>query len=404
MLNILVTHGKKHFSFALIVLGAGCFFLSNILFKIVFNEVEYGKYSIIMTYLSLIYILGLLGLEQIFLRYSFQKKTNIITTQKFQLQLIFWIILIIPFFGVYCFKNYFLDVYINIFLLYFASLAMVALLFIFNILRLNTNYVIAQFISNFWRFSLLIIAVIAFVYKKILFIYIINAILISTIFIFIVALIYCQKKIKFVFDQDVSKKDLLFTAFQFFISISTFSFLLFGDRFLVEYKFSVEEFGNYFYLTNFFLAPFSIFQNYIGFKQLISFKKQFSFRTLEQLNRKILILGCLLGLFLYGFSYIINFYKFLNFDFERYTLVIFLLIIMGIVRLYSASINSAFEAKTNIRSLQKANLIFIFIAILIMSATFFLDLLEQVVVCIILIWLMRCLIMKKILLKQFKDA
>ena len=400
LLNLILFHGKKHFSFALIILGAGCFFLSNVLFKIIFTELEYGQYSIVMTYLSVMYILGLLGLEQIFLRYSFQSKTNTITTQRFQLKLIGWTIFMTPISGVFCFQSYFNEVYINPFLLYFSSLSMVALLFIFNSFRLNTNFIIAQFVSNFWRFFLIFIALIGFLYNNISFEYIINAILISTIFIFIVGLVFCFKKIEFIFDENISRKELLFTAFQFFISITTFSLLAFGDRFLVEYKFSVEEFGNYFYLTNFFLAPFSIFQNYIGFKQLIFFKKEFSLEIFNAFNKKFLFLGCGLGFLLLVISFVVNQYKYLNFDFDKYTNVIILLIIMGIVRLYSASINSAFEAKTNIKSLQKANLTFIFFALLIIIASLFFNNLEAIVICIILVWLLRCLIMKKILVKQ----
>ncbi|CAM4164426.1 hypothetical protein FLAN108750_13505 [Flavobacterium antarcticum] len=404
MLNSIIFHGKKHFSFVLIILGAGCFFLSNVLFKIIFTDLEYGQYSILMTYLSVMYILGLLGLEQIFLRYSFQSNNNIITTQKFQIKLVGWTILITPIIGILSFQFYFNEVYINQFLLYFSSLSMVALLFIFNAFRLNTNFVIAQFVSNFWRFFLIFIAIIAFFYKNVSFDYAINAILSSTIFIFIVGFIFCFKKIRFIFDENVSKKDLMFTAFQFFISITTFSFLAFGDRFLVEYKFSVEEFGNYFYLTNFFLAPFSIFQNYIGFKQLIFFKKEFSVSIFNAFNKKFLLLGCGLGILLFGISYIVNQYERLNFDFDKYTNVIILLIIMGVVRLYSASINSAFEAKTNIKSLQKANLIFIFFAVLIIGSSTFFQSLEAIVICIILIWLVRCIIMKKILIRQLNHA
>ena len=400
LLNLILFHGKKHFSFALIILGAGCFFLSNVLFKIIFTDLEYGQYSIVITYLSVMYILGLLGLEQIFLRYSFQFKANTISTQKFQIKLISWSIVLTPILGVICFQIYFSDVYINPFLLYFSSLSMVALLFIFNSFRLNTDFIMAQFAANFWRFFLLFIAILASIYKPLTFEEIINAVLISTIFIFILTFIYCFKKIKFVFDESVSRKDLIFTAFQFFISITTFSVLIFGDRFLVEYKFSVEEFGNYFYLTNFFLAPFSIFQNYIGFKQLIFFKKEFNIHLFNTFNKKFLLLGCGLGVLLFGISYIANQFKHLNFDFDKYTNVIILLIIMGIVRLYSASINSAFEAKTNIKSLQKANLIFIFFALLIITASLFFESLEAIVVCIILVWLLRCVIMKKILVKQ----
>lgn len=404
MLNLILFFGKKHFSFALIILGAACFFLSNVLFKIILTDIEYGQYSIVITYLSVMYILGLLGLEQIFLRYSTHSKANVISTQEFQIKLISWSIVLTPILGMICFQIYFSAVSINPYLLYFSSFSMVALLFIFNCFRLNTDFVLAQFAANFWRFSLLLIATLAFIYKKLNFENIINAILVSTVIIFLLTFIYCFRKIRFVFNKNVSRKDLINTAFQFFISIATFSVLIFGDRFLVEFKFSVQEFGNYFYLTNFFLAPFSIFQNYIGFKQLILFKKEFSIKSFNSFNKKFLLLGCVLGILLFGISYLVNQFKYLNFDFDQYTSVIILLIIMGIVRLYSASINSAFEAKTNIKSLQKANFVFIFFALLIISLSLFFQSLEAIVACIILVWLVRCIIMKKILLSQLNYA
>ena len=82
LIKTIQSNTKKHLSLAIIIFGAGCFFLSNILLKEVLNEEAYGQYSITITYFSVIFIFGLLGLEQIFLRYSNFIATNTIETQK----------------------------------------------------------------------------------------------------------------------------------------------------------------------------------------------------------------------------------------------------------------------------------------------------------------------------------
>jgi hypothetical protein len=179
---------------------------------------------------------------------------------------------------------------------------------------------------------------------------------------------------------------------------------MFGDRFVIESKFGIEEFGNYFYLTNFFLAPFSILQNYIGFKQLVYFKNNFRIGLFNSFNKKNLGLGVVFGLILFIIPQILNFCRIINFEFNNYIFVIVLLLILGIVRLYSASITSAFEAKTNIQSLQKANIIFILLSfIIIMFVVVFCKTLELIIIAVILIWLLRTLIFKNLLLKQIKE-
>lgn len=394
----------KHFSFGLIILGAGCFFLANILFKNLLNDVQYGQYSVIITYLSVVYILGLLGLEQVFLRYSTPTAANVISTQKFQIRLIGTAVMITPVLAVLFFKYYFTQVRLDYTLLYFSSVSMVALLLIFNVFRLNANFIFAQFIANFWRIFLVLLALFAFYICRLDFIFLINSILVSVIVVVVLAFIFCLKRIRFVFDDQVGKKELFFTAIQFLISIITFSLLTFGDRFIVESKFSIEEFGNYFYLTNFFLAPFTILQNYVGFRQLVFFKTDFNILVFNSFNRKFLLLGSILGLILLGTSYALRFVDALNFKFEDYTVVIILLILLGIVRLYSASINSAFEAKTNIKSLQRANIIFVLFSIVIIAITTFFSSLEMIIMAIVLIWFIRCMIMKKILLSQLSEV
>lgn len=387
-------------------MGAGCFFLSNIVFKIFFDEVQYGQYSIVITYLSIAYILGLFGLEQGFLRYSNHSGKNTISTQKIQLKMVSIAIIVSSILATIFFKLYFIEaLVINPIILYLATVSMILLLFIFNIFRLNSDFILAQFIANSWRIFLLIFATIGYFFEKLSFINVLYSLLYCVIFIGIMALYLCFKRITFRFNAEVSNKEIVFTAFQFFISIIAFTFLAFGDRFIIESKFGLEEFGNYFYLTNFFLAPFTIFQNYIGFKQLVLFKKQFSIEQFNAFNKKFLGLGSVLAISLFVISYVISNYDFLKFDFQKYTQIIILLLILGLVRLYSASINSAFEAKTTLKSLQKANLIFIALSIVILFITLvYFTTLEMILISIIVIWFLRCTIMRMILIQQISTT
>ncbi|MBS1533433.1 MAG: hypothetical protein JST78_00015 [Bacteroidetes bacterium] len=402
MIRLIQNSISKHLSLFIIVIGAASFFLSNIVLKDVFTEEQYGQYSIVITYFSMIFIYGMLGTEQIFLRYSNQISTNQIETQKFQTGLIIKIIIVTSLISTVFFKLYFGSQFkINTVLLYFSSISMISMLYLFNIFRLNSEFVFAQFISNFWRLFLLLLSV-AFLYLKMHNLdTMLNIVMLGIIVIFVCSLGVFFKKIQLVYNTMFLPNEIIKTAIQFFISITTFSLLTFGDRFVIQNKFGFEEFGNYFYLTNFFLAPFSILQNYIGFKQLIFFKQNFTLDAFNSFNKKVILFGLALAVFLYLVPITLVHFKLLRFDFNNYTMTILLLLILGIVRLYSSSITSAFEAKTNVNSLQKANMLFISISFLIIvSVLVFLKSLDLIVVSVILIWFIRTIIYKQVLVKQ----
>ncbi|CAM3319323.1 Polysaccharide biosynthesis protein [Flavobacterium longum] len=397
----LIDKATGHLSLVIIILGAACFFAANILLKEVLSEQAYGQYSIAITYFSIIYMYGLLGSEQLFLRFSHHIGPNTITTQRFQKQLIICVILITSVLATVFFAvGYGHATHCSIVMLYLSSLGIIGLLYLFNIFRLNGQFVFAQFLSNFWKIVLVPIAVLWY-FKWLAGLPMLIDILMAAIIISVaIALFVFFRRIQFVYDESVSRKETLTMFFHQFISISAFSLLMFGDRFIIERKFGVAGFGNYFYLTNFFLAPFSILQNYVGFKQLVFFKKHFTMTGFDALNRKILLFSLAMGIGLYFLPAIVGRFVRLNFDFGRYQAVILLLLILGVARLYSASILSAFEAKTTVKTLQKANLIFIGLAGLIIGLAFlFFNALEWIILAMILIWLFRSILLRQLLLK-----
>jgi hypothetical protein len=371
--------------------------------KGVLSATHYGHYSIFVTYFSLIYVFGILGTEQVFLRFSIQTKKETIETQKFQLQLITVIILFSTILCTFLFRKYYSEIAINTLLLFASSLSMIGSLFLFSILRLTSDFVLAQFISNYWKIVMCILAAFFYIFKNNdlnLFIAIVCS---NVLLIFALSLSYVCKKISISFNKDVSIKEIVQTGFHFFLSIFSFSVLLFADRFIIETKYSFIEFGNFFYLTNFFLAPYAILQNYIGFKQLIVFKGGFNRDYFVSFNKKALFFGALLGLFLLFLAFILNYTDVIQFSFNRYPLIIALLLFTGIVRLYSSSIIAAFEARTSIKTLRKANIYIAGITfVILLMAVFLASSIEEILIYVIFIWLFRCIIHRRLLLHQMK--
>lgn len=393
---------KTHFSLFVIVFGAGCLFFSNIITKSLFSPKEYGEYSIVITYYSLLYLFGIWGTEQGFLRFSLCKEKGIIETHKTQIILIFCVAFFSAIFGNLLFIYFYGNILLNETLFFLSGLAIISLLFLFNILRLNQDFVLAQFIANYWKIALLLISASYFIFKNFSFENYINFLLINIIIGFVIAVFLVVLRIKFIFSTSSIK--LGPTFFHFFLSIATFTLVTFADRFLVENKFSVEEFGDYFYLSNLFLAPYSIIQNYIGFKQLVYFKNNFTVQNFKQQNKKSIIIGIFIGISLILLVSLISYFGLFNFDFKNYIFVIVLLIVTGVIRLYSSSILSAFEAKVSVETLKKTNIIIVFITlIMLFLAIYFAKNIQEVLFCVAIIWIFRAFIHRYMLLQQIQN-
>jgi len=395
---------RNNASLFIIVFGAVSFFITNILMKEILSSRKYGEYSILITYFSVVYLLGILGAEQGFLRYSKRINTNVIATHKSQLNLL--VVISICTSIVFCllFKYFYNEIEINTFLLFTSTISMVIMLFLFNILRLNENFIASQLFSNYWKNTLLVLAVVFFIWRNTNLTLFVNILSVNIILITVIALFFVKTKLKFVYISEINTKEICISAFHFSLAIFAITLIIFSDRFIIERKHNIEEFGNYFYLTNFFLAPFSILQNYIGFKQLIIFKTNFSFEYFKAINKKVLLLGFFISLILFSLSFIIDYLNIVKFDFNKYVIIIIILLITGIVRLYSSAILSAFEAKTNIRTLRNSNIYIISATIGVISfILIFVTKLEFILVFFIIIWLFRSIIHKKLLMKQLKN-
>jgi hypothetical protein len=395
----------RHLSLLMIFAAAVSFFISNFVMKDVLDATQYGQYSIVVTYFSLTYLFGILGTEQVFLRFSKAIRPNVIETQKLQPIFIGGIIIFSSVAGTFFFKKYYEEVPINMILLFFSTFSMIGMLFLFNILRLNANFVISQFVANYWKMILFAVTLLFYLIRESSLEVFIEIVSVNIILIFVGTLVLIYKKITITYNEEISSRDIAITAFHFFLAILGFSLINFADRFIIEMKFSLEQFGNYFYLTNFFLAPFSILQNYIGFKQLIVFKNEFNHDYYIRFNQKAIAFGISLGVALFFVAYALCYFGILKINFSDSFTIIILLIVLGIVRLYSSSIISAFEARTSMQTLRKSNIYILLLTLAILGmAIYYAYSIEAILFCIIIIWIFRCIVHRQLILGQMKKV
>lgn len=396
---------QPHISLLIIGLGAVCFLLTNIILREILTEEDYGNYSLLVTYLSIAYLFGLLGFEQVFIRFSNIIVKNDIQTQRLQLKIIIGIRIVTAVLFTFFYFLYFQAKNpINILLLFLALYCIILSLFLFNVFRLNSQFIAAQLVANGWKIAMLFIAIIFFILNiknlTLLTVLILTVVILITLW----ASVAVKTSLRFSYNNELNKKDTFSAFLLFFISISSFSIVMFADRFIIEGKLGTIVFGDYFYLTNFFIAPFSILQNYVGFKQVVYFKEHFNIQEFKKFSLKIFFLALGLGFLLVLMLLALIYLNFLNFDFLKYKLAILLLLILGIIRLHSSSILPAFEVKTSINSLKKANLYVILITILVsLLVIYLIDSLEGIIIGFIIIWLSRTLIYRMLLIKQEKE-
>ena len=386
---------RKHFSFVIIAFGSLCFFLVNFLLKDYLSQDNYGTYSIFITYISLLSSFGMLGFEQTLIRTSKIKQK--LEIEKSVILPSFISVFFVSIVGSYLIINNYeigLDYY---YLLTLSTLVILTKL-VFNLSRMMSKFIFSQLSLNFWKIGLFLITLylvffeikikILDLFQYVLILFFVSGSLIFPLFKQIV--VVHEKKI-----IALIKQSLLF-----FLTLFTISLISFGDRFFIENRFGLSEMGNYFFYINIFLFPFMLFQNYIGFKEIIVFKKDFS---QKMLNDKIVLaqkyslcfsIVLIISLYLIEYLNIYDLQILLNLD------IIIPLIILGNIKVIYSLLSSAVGAVANDKMLIDINIKSIFSIFLIMPCIYYFAFnISITIFFIITLWLIRSLIWYKQLLK-----
>ena len=386
---------RKHFSFVIIAFGSLCFFLVNFLLKDYLSQDNYGTYSIFITYISLLSSFGMLGFEQTLIRTSKIK-------QKLEIEKSVILPSVISVFFVSIVGSYLIinnyEIGLDYYYLLTLSTLVILTKLVFNLSRMMSKFIFSQLSLNFWKIGLFLITLylvffeikikILDLFQYVLILFFVSGILIFPLFKQIV--VVHEKKI-----IALIKQSLLF-----FLTLFTISLISFGDRFFIENRFGLSEMGNYFFYINIFLFPFMLFQNYIGFKEIIVFKKDFS---QKMLNDKIVLaqkyslcfsIVLIISLCLIEYLNIYDLQILLNLD------IIIPLIILGNIKVIYSLLSSAVGAVANDKMLIDINIKSIFSIFLIMPCIYYFAFnISITIFFIITLWLIRSLIWYKKLLK-----
>jgi O-antigen/teichoic acid export membrane protein len=347
---------KKNSSIFIMLLASGLYFTMTILLKRILSLDEFGEIALLLSIISMLWSFGLLGMEQVFLRYSYVEKNKLFIP--FNIMIYLNVILCI---GSLCFTLIFIYYdfgkisNLSSFFFFLFSLSLLILLFSYNYFRIKLDFNISQLYANGWKIVISLLFII-FIFNNITDInFLIYTLIVVVSIISIIAIfhIYLTKPIL------INKKidNIISLSFQFFISLLLLSILSVGDRFIIENFYGSETLGKYFYYLTVILFPFSFVQSYLGFKILPFFKNNFS---LELLHEKMIMafkvaiylsIFILLTIYLIYTSTIID-DKLKIDDFK----LLFLIILLGIIRVIYSVLSSALGARTNNIQIKRINI------------------------------------------------
>ena len=385
MLNI-SGHIKNNYSLLILAFASISFLILNILLKHILNDIEYGMYSILISCISLLSVFGLFGLDHVFIRTAIIKDKKIILDSRLIIMTLLIIVTSVVVF------NFLIDRYYNFgvsnFSLILLTISILLLRLSYQLFRSLSLFVISQLTLNLWKIGLLLFILLS-IYLDI------NINLqgiIFSILIFCLCALVSYLPLLYKIDLkilDYSSTDLLKLGIGFLLVIGTVTMLGFLERFIIEKKFGLSDFGNYFFYVNIYLYPFIFLSTYIGFKEIVAFKKIFTNVILKQKLIQTLIGAVLFGFLYFIITIIIQNLGMYDLKISQNLPLIFALVFWGVVRTLAALLSSAMGAVGDQKDINKINIysgaLFLFLFLLIPL----LYTIIGVVILFIVIWVLR---------------
>ena len=385
------------------IAGAGSIFLVNIVLKATLSDFQYGEYSIFITFLQVCISFGFLGLEQVFLRLSEVRDKTLLTDKKL-LKITFVVGLLFSLLLSAVFSKIFLKIQVATTLLMLLTFSTSLMMFLYNIVRLKKQFVVAQLFNNMWKYIVLVITGVLLIGGNV------NAKTLIEIFTYVSIgsatffSIYVIKNIPFKFTNSFELSAIYKYSFHFVISMLSITFIGFFDRFYIKAFFGSEAFGDYFYLATIFYFPFALLQGYVGFKELVFFKTNASLPILKRKLRNINLLSVIIAIAIYGAAYVLNDLEVIPaIDFASSGSVILILMALGVLRINYSMLSSVLGATGSIKIIRNANIQSLVLILLIVTAgSNYLISVEAVAFYILLVWISRILVWYFNAVKQLK--
>ena len=379
---------NKHFSLLILSLASFSFFIINIFLKEQLNSEDYGVYSLLITYISLLSSFGMLGFEQTLLRNSVIK-LKLEIDKALIVPIIFSALLVSLIGSFLMFNNYNLG--LDISLIFLLSLMVILVKLIYNLYRLSSRFVTSQIALNFWKIALFFVVLFFFFFDYSLSLR--DVFLSIIVFFFLSLFLFFGLINKVLFISNLDFQQVLKQSALFMLTLFTISLISFGDRFFIESRFGLIVLGDYFFYINMFLFPFSLFQTYIGFKEIVSFKKDFQITVLNSKLLYILKNAIYFSLFLFTTLYLVDYWNLYNFNISSNLNIIIPLIFLGIIKIAYSLLSAAMGAICSDDMLFEVNVKSILSILVVMPLIYYFAFnISITLIFIIALWLIRCFI------------
>lgn len=386
---------SSHFSFIIILGSSVLYFLFNLWLKSVFSPAEYGEYGLLNGFLNIAMSFGVIGGDQLLMRTAVFDKD--LTIQKSVLRFNYLLLAIFVFAGPYIFFIFFSSS-VNLFLLSVCSLLSGLTMLTFSIFRISHLFTAAQIQKNLWRLITFLLSIAVFFAFPTYFD--INFILIAVNIGLILSIVLSPFSFrKFNINLISTEKPDYRLWFGFTVAMALMSLMTNADRFLIDKYVGRTEVGNFFFLQNLFLFPLSQVQTYSGFKEITTFKKNFSVSMMKRsLSKNFFIAITLSGVLFSGFWLLVfllpkNIVDEYFYKSNDYTLLIILLLLNGIIRVVYSVLSAAMGAVGNRKAIRATNiltLIFYGIIYILFATVIGLNLIS-ITLMFFLFWLVRAI-------------
>lgn len=314
----------------------------------------FNIYSLYITFIGIVSSFGLFGLDQMFLRTSDKENDSILIEKRLYYFIIFGLITF-PIISLFFFND---NPSLNILILLITGWSINIIMYAYNIYRLKEEFLFSQTLKNSYKISFFIIIILFyFLHIKLNILYVFSGILV------LLSFIGWYVMIKYVKINNEKTKHFYKLYFSFLINIGLLTALGFGERLLIKDKIGLDAFGKYFYYLTIFIFPLTLIQQYVGFKELVFFKKKVDKKTILKKIKIILAIGVFITLFTIVIVLIDN-GRFLEVDLIKDKNLIFALFFLGLIKLTYGLFSAILGAKGKYKDLIYLNIITILVLLL----------------------------------------
>lgn len=387
MKNIASRFIKQHFSFFILLFGGGGLYISNVVLSFYLSPDDYAKYGLLSAYIAIITVFSGFGFDQIILRYSrISEKAVELPVETVGPSILLVVgssVIFSVLFGLFFWNT-------HILLLFLCSVTSGVTIYYYTLFRISSHFIAAQVQKNLWKILFPVTLGCAILYVDLE----ADLTLYAMTFLLLLSSVlgwFQGKTVKVVFfKQGYFDWKLLWG---YCSAMLIMNFMTSSDRFFIDGLLGKEELASYFFLQNVFLFPLSQLQNYFGFKDVVTFKKEMSIKLLQEKLRKNMLLSlfaCALILTLFAsaqlFLPVSDYFKV-----SRDSGLVALLILTGLVRVWYASLSAAMSVFADSKIINQLNIsscVFLCLGVIFLINIDFATVLPIVIV-FLMFWLQR---------------